>query len=145
MSDDLGSAADELDIVRATHIYALGLDRFEPELAIQAFADDAVWDASGVGLGRFEGREQILDFFRRDAQSVDRQFHIITNHVVTFDSDDTAHGTNYVYSEAEMANGASIKAIALNTDRYVCTDRGWVISERLISMLTTPDLAGFDA
>lgn len=138
-------AADELDIIRATHVYALGLDQFDPDLAIKAFADDAVWDASPVGLERLEGRAAILDFFHRDAAAVDKQFHIITNHLIWSDDDDTAHGTNYVFSEAEMASGGRIKAIALNRDRYVRTALGWVIQERIISALTTPDLAGFDA
>ena len=145
MTQQFGSAADELDIMRATSVYALGLDRHDPDLGIQAFADDAVWDARPVGLDRFDGREEILAFFRRDAESVDKQFHIMTNHVITFDSADQAHGTCYVYSEAEMKNGAKIKAIALNEDKYVRLDRGWVISERIISQLTTPDLDGFEA
>lgn len=137
--------ADEQDIIRATYLYALGLDEFDPELAIRAFADDAVWDASPVGLERLEGRSAILDFFHRDAGAVDKQFHIITNHLIWFDSDDTAHGTNYVFSEAEMKSGGRIKAIALNRDRYVRSRDGWVIQERIISALTTPDLGGFDA
>lgn len=65
--------------------------------------------------------------------------------MITFDSADAAHGTNYVYSEAEMTSGGRIKAIALNQDRYVRTERGWVIAERIISALTTPDLGDFDA
>ncbi|WP_051215497.1 nuclear transport factor 2 family protein [Granulicoccus phenolivorans] len=145
MTNDFGNVADELDIIRATHVYALGLDRFDPQLTIRAFAEDAVWDATPVGLTRYSGREELLDFFTRDAAAVDKQFHIITNHFITFDSADTAHGTNYVYSEAEMASGATIKAIALNEDTYTRGPQGWVIQSRYITALTTPDMAGFDA
>lgn len=135
---------DELDIVRATNTYALGLDRFEPELALSAFSADAVWDASPVGLGRLEGRAEILEFFENDAKAVERQFHILTNHIVEFVDDDHARGTNYVFSEGEMSSGATFKAIALNEDTYVRTPEGWRIASRVISPLTTPQMEGFD-
>lgn len=139
-----GRAQDELDIVRATNTYALGLDRFEPGLALSAFSAEAVWDATAVGLGRLEGHERILDFFENDAKAVDRQFHILTNHIVEFVDDDHARGTNYVFSEGEMTSGATFKAIALNEDTYVRTPEGWRIASRVISPLTTPQMEGFD-
>lgn len=139
------SAQDELDIIRATHIYALGLDRFDPPLALSAFTDAAVWDATAVGLERYEGSRAILEFFERDAASIEKQFHVLTNHVVEFIDEFHARGTNYVFAEAEMKSGAKIKAIALNEDTYERTDVGWRISSRVISPLTTPEMDGFDA
>ncbi len=138
-------AQDELDIIRATHTYAIGLDTFDPQVALSAFSDDAVWDATQVGLERYEGRDAVLEFFERDAAAVDKQFHIITNHRLEFIDTDHAHGTNYVFAEAEMKNGATIKAIALNEDTYVRTADGWRIRSRVISPLTTPEMDGFDA
>lgn len=138
--------ADDInEIIRITHLYARGLDRHDPAEALSAFAPDGAWDASAVGLTRYEGHDELLAFFERDAANVERQFHIMTNHVIDFADDDHASGTNYVYSEAEMRNGAAIKAIALNEDRYVRTDAGWKIAERVISPLTTPQMEGFDA
>ncbi|MGY1712437.1 nuclear transport factor 2 family protein [Geodermatophilus sp. SYSU D00758] len=138
--------ADLLDIQRATHVYARGLDRFDPAEAVSAFTDDAVWDATAVGLERFAGREAILGFFERDAAAIADQFHIITNHVVDLDEDGvTARGTNYVFSEGHTKSGAAFKAIALNEDVYRRTPDGWRIAERRISALTPPQLEGFDA
>ncbi len=138
--------ADVLEIQRVTHLYARGLDRFDPQEALSAFTDDAVWDASPVGLERLEGRAAILGFFERDAAAIADQFHIITNHVVDLDPDGvTARGTNYVFSEGHTNSGAAFKAIALNEDVYRRTDRGWRIAERRISALTPPELSGFDA
>ncbi|RBY83690.1 nuclear transport factor 2 family protein [Geodermatophilus sp. TF02-6] len=138
--------ADLLDIQRATHVYARGLDRFDPQEAASAFTDDAVWDATAVGLERFSGRAAILGFFERDAAAIADQFHVITNHVVDFaDDGDTARGTNYVFSEGHTKSGSAFKAIALNEDVYRRTADGWRIAERRISALTPPELEGFDA
>ena len=100
-------ANDRAEIIQATYLYARGLDRQDPKEAISAYTDDAVWDASAVGLERYEGREQVLAFFERDAASMAEQFHIMTNHVVEFDDDDHAHGTNYVLAEGRTTGGAS--------------------------------------
>lgn len=142
--------ADLLDIQRATHVYARGLDCFDPQEAVSAFTDDAVWDATAVGLERFEGRAAILGFFERDAAAIADQFHVITNHVVDLpdDANDdgaTASGTNYVFSEGHTKSGASFKAIALNEDTYRRTLQGWRIATRRISALTPPELEGFGA
>lgn len=137
---------DVLEIQGATHRYARGLDRFDPQEALSAFTDDAVWDATPVGMERFEGREQILGFFERDADAIADQFHIITNHLVDLDpGGETASGTNYVFSEGHTESGAAFKAIALNEDTYRRTGAGWLISSRRISPLTPPEMAGFDA
>ena len=142
--------ADLLDIQRATHVYARGLDRFDPTEALSAFTDDAVWDATPVGLERLEGRAAIRAFFERDAAAIADQFHVITNHVVDFPDDgradgETATGTNYVFSEGHTTSGAAFKAIALNEDTYRRTPEGWRIATRRISALTPPELEGFDA
>ncbi|MFW0783507.1 nuclear transport factor 2 family protein [Gordonia sp. CPCC 206044] len=137
--------ADDInDIIKATHTYARGLDLHDSKEAVSAFTPDCVWDATAVGLKRYEGEADLLAFFEADAAAVDKQCHIITNHLIDFDGDDTAHGTNYVYAEGEMKSGGAIKAIALNKDRYVRTPDGWKISERVIEPLTTPQMAGFD-
>ncbi|MBM7808722.1 ketosteroid isomerase-like protein [Geodermatophilus bullaregiensis] len=138
--------ADVLDIQRATHVYARGLDRFDPQEAASAFTDDAVWDATAVGLERFEGIAAIRGFFERDAAAIADQFHVITNHVVDLGEDGTtATGTNYVFSEGHTKSGAAFKAIALNEDTYRRTPEGWRIATRRISALTPPELEGFDA
>ena len=137
---------DVLEIQRATHLYARGLDRFDPQEALSAFTDDAVWDATPVGLERLEGRAAILGFFERDAAAIADQFHIITNHVVDVDDGgETARGTNYVFSEGHTKSGAAFKAIALNEDTYRRTPDGWRIASRRISPLTPPEMEGFDA
>ncbi|MGB3695827.1 MAG: nuclear transport factor 2 family protein [Gordonia sp. (in: high G+C Gram-positive bacteria)] len=137
--------ADDInEIIRATNLYARGLDLGNPDEAASAFTADAVWDATAVGLERYEGQEAIHAFFVADAAAVERGAHILTNHIVDFDDDDVAHGTNYVYAECEMRNGAAIKAIALNRDEYVRTSDGWRISARVITPMLTPQMDGFE-
>jgi ketosteroid isomerase-like protein len=139
------NADDRAEIVQATHLYARGLDRFDPKEALSAYTDDAVWDATGVGLERYEGRDQVLAFFERDAGSMSEQYHLMTNHIVEFDDDDHAHGTNYVLAEGRTTSGASIKAAAFNVDTYRRTADGWKIASRVITPLTTPEMEGFEA
>jgi len=138
-------APDIQQIIHATHLYARGLDLFRPQEALSAYTDDAYWDATAVGLKRFEGSAEILGFFEADSASMAEQFHIITNHVIEFDGPDDAHGTNYVFAEGKTKSGASIRAIALNEDVYRRTGDTWKIAGRAISPLTAPEMEGFDA
>lgn len=138
-------ATDVQQIVNATLRYARGLDLFDPQEALSAYTEDAYWDATAVGLKRFEGHEEILGFFTADAGAMAEQFHIMTNHIVEFDGPDTAHGTNYVFAEGTTTSGASIKAVALNRDEYRRVGDDWKISGRAISPLTAPQMEGFDA
>ncbi|WZH52451.1 MAG: nuclear transport factor 2 family protein [Nocardioides alkalitolerans] len=144
-TDRTDRSADLAAIVHATHTYALGLDTFDPALALSAFTSDAVWDATPVGLARYEGEAEIRGFFEKDAGQVRDQFHVITNHRVEFTGPDTASGTNYVFSEGHLEGGASFKAIALNEDTYARVGDGWRISSRVISPLTPPEMGDFEA
>ena len=137
--------ADILGIQTATHLYAIGLDRFDPKTAIEAFTDDAVWDASAFGLELLGGRDAILAFFERDAAAIADQYHVITNHVIDFTDDDAATGTNYVVSEGHTESGAYFKAVGLNEDTYRLTTDGWKIASRRISPLIPAEMEGFDA
>ncbi len=132
-------------IINATYLYARGLDLFRPDEALSAYTDDAYWDATAVGLKRFEGRDEILAFFRSDSETMAEQYHAMTNHIVEFDGPDDAHGTNYVISEGSTKNGASIKAVALNEDTYRRVSGRWLISGRRISPLTQPQMEGFES
>ncbi|GAA2850599.1 hypothetical protein GCM10010472_04610 [Pseudonocardia halophobica] len=141
----MSRADDVQQIITATLLYARGLDLFDPDEALSAYTDDAYWDATAVGLKRFEGRDEIHGFFKADAESMAEQCHIMTNHIVEFDGPDSAHGTNYVYAEGKTKSGATIKAIALNRDEYRRVGDTWKISGRAISPLTAPQMEGFDA
>jgi ketosteroid isomerase-like protein len=136
--------SDVQHIVAATHRYALGLDTFTPSRVADAFTDDAVWDATAVGLKRVEGRDALLELFQRDADTVAEQYHLTTNHVVEFDDHDGAHGTNYVLAEAVTREGGSIRAAVLNHDVYRRTADGWRIASRTIVPLTTPQMDRFE-
>ncbi|MFC4001270.1 nuclear transport factor 2 family protein [Prauserella oleivorans] len=141
----VATVESHLEIIQLTHRYALGLGRFDPAETLAVFTEDAVWDATAVGLDRLEGHARLRDFFERDARSVADQFHIITNHVIVFDGEDRAHGTNYVFSEGHSRTGARFRAAALNEDVYRRSDDGWRIASRVISPWTPAELEGFDA
>ena len=133
-------AADLQQIIEATYRHARGVDRADPEEAIRAFTDDAVWDATALGFERLVGRESLLNFLRSDAVLVAEQFHILANHIIEFDGPTTAHGTCYLFSEARTKSGSFLKVAMLNEDSYRETSVGWQIAVRVVSLLTTPHI-----
>jgi ketosteroid isomerase-like protein len=136
--------SDTQQIIQVTHQYALGLDRFTPDHATAAFTEDAVWDAAALGMKRVEGRVELLELFKRDAETVAEQYHVTTNHIVEFDDQDNAHGTNYVLAEATTKEGGSIKVAVINQDVYRRTADGWRIASRTILPLTKPHVDRFE-
>lgn len=112
----MGERAEDIQqIMNATFTYARGLDLFRPEEALSAYTDDAYWDATAVGLKRYQGREELLGFFRQDAETMVEQYHTMTNHLIEFE------------------------------DVYRRVDGRWLIAGRTISPLMAPRMTGFQA
>ena len=131
------------DIKATCSRYALGLDTFDMELLLSAFAEDIIFDASPFGLGTFEGHDALRGFFQHNFEVMKSQMHLFANFIVDVDGPDTATGTNYLLEEGYSNEGALIRCLCRDEDRYIRTDAGWRIVGRVIHPLVEPKLEGY--
>lgn len=132
---DLKRLLDIREIESIAFVYALGMDTLDAELAASAFTEDGVWDATAAGVGRFEGHDKMIEFLTRQMADSANQYHATTNCIVTFDGENSAHGTNYVDARGNTKTGAAYGALVLNRDQYLRTDEGWRIASRIMTPL----------
>jgi ketosteroid isomerase-like protein len=133
-----------LEAIKAlTHRYGLALDAFDVDATVGVFTPDGVFDCSSFGLARLEGHEQIREFFEHNRLAMANQMHLFANHIIEFDGPDRAHGTNYLVQDGYTKEGDRIQCLGLNRDRYIRTSSGWLITERTITPLVPPQLAGY--
>jgi hypothetical protein len=142
-ADPLAQLADREAIKALTHRYGLALDTFDLAAIVEIWVPGGVFDCSAFGLELLEGHAQIRAFFEHNQQTMATQMHLFANHIIEFDGPDEAHGTNYLFQDGYTKEGARIKCLGLNTDRYVRTDDGWRIRTRAIRPLIEPKLEGY--
>lgn len=127
MEDRLIYLLDRQDILDVVTRYCRGVDRFDKELALSAFHEDAMIDQS-VFVG---GPEEFWDFARNMHGTYhDMTQHYVANHVCDI-TGDVAHAETYFFYAALNKQGAPF---SLMGGRYVdkLEKRGgrWAISER---------------
>jgi len=146
-SDVITDASEQLverEAIKAlTHRYGLALDTFDLDGIVAVFAQDGVFDCTAFGLERLEGHDRIRAFFEHNQQVMASQMHLFANHIIELDGRDEAHGTNYLFQDGYTHEGARIKCLGVNEDRYVRTEDGWRIRARTIRPLITPRLEGY--
>ena len=124
--------------------YALGLDQFDMDLLLSPYTEDVVFDATAFELGIFTGRDELRGFFEHNSVVMKEQMHLFSNFIIELEGRDAASGTNYLYEDGFTNEGAQITCLCLNRDKYVRTDDGWKIAERVISPLVMPKLEGYN-
>jgi prepilin-type processing-associated H-X9-DG protein len=124
-------------------VYARGLDRFNMREIMSIFTDDAVFDATPVGLEVYKGSAAIEEFFGHNQEVMADQIHLFSNFVVEFDGPDTAHGTNYLWQDGHTKDGSRVHTVAFNEDHYVKADGKWLVSKRTCSPLLPPQLDAY--
>jgi ketosteroid isomerase-like protein len=135
----------DLEEIRAlTHRYGLALDTFDLEGIVASFTPDGTFDCSAFDLDVYEGEDSIRTFFAHNQQVMANQIHMFCNHIIEFDGVDEAHGTNYLEQDGYTHDGARIRCLGINRDRYVRTEDGWRIAHRAITPLVPFQLAGYD-
>ena len=140
---DQSQLADLESIKTLSAVYARGLDRFSMVEIMSVFTQDAVFDATPVGLEVYEGASAIEEFFGHNQAVMGDQIHLFSNFVIEFDGPDAAHGTNYLWQDGHTKEGARVHTVAFNEDRYVKSDGGWLVSKRVCSPLLPPQLDAY--
>jgi hypothetical protein len=135
--------ADLEDIRALSARYARGLDKFVMDELLEPFADDAVFDASPMGLSSYKGVDALRDFFGHNSEVMADQMHLFSNFVIDFDGPDEAHGTNYLLQDGHNQEGATVKCFCLNEDTYRRVSGEWRIASRRISPLMPPQLESY--
>lgn len=142
------SAAERLlaieEIKTLSARYGLGLDEYDMEKLLTAYSEEIVFDASAFGLGSFSGHEELRGFFQHTFDVMKEQMHLFSNFIIELEGPDAASGTNYLYEDGFTNEGAQITCLCLNRDKYVRTDDGWKIAERVITPLVMPKLEGYN-
>jgi ketosteroid isomerase-like protein len=116
-------------IERLTHDYALLNDTFQVDDLVALFVDDAFFDMTPVGLGRYEGREGIRDFFERERRALSHVMHVTSNHRIDVAGDE-ATGTAYFLAMGITRSGDENHARGYYDDAYVRTGAGWRFRSR---------------
>ena len=105
MSDSLEARVKRIEdrqaISECVVRYAMSLDRADWDLFRDTVADPIFVDfTSWAELeAREYGREEWVDFARAVLSGFDARQHISPNHVITFDSDDEATCTSYMFAQ----------------------------------------------
>jgi hypothetical protein len=132
--------ADIEEIRSLSYRYVLGLDTNSAEDAVRPFTPDVIFDPTTMGLPLVTGRQNLLEFFRREIDGMAAQAHLSTNHIVEFVSHDEAVGSNYLLAEGITKEATGLRVLLLNRDRYVRAAMGWQIAHRTLQPLTPPQL-----
>jgi ketosteroid isomerase-like protein len=107
---------------------ALCDDNYDADGIAALFTDDATWDSPG--LGRFEGRNAIRDFFRGAAGIFSFAIHYGLSGQIYVDGD-TARAQWYLFMPCTLADGNSAMwRASIDHERYRRVDGSWLFSEK---------------
>ncbi|MFQ6028370.1 MAG: nuclear transport factor 2 family protein [Dehalococcoidia bacterium] len=112
-------------------------DNYDAEGIASLFTENAIWD--GGMRGRAEGREEILDFFRRAPQRIPFAIHMVMNPIVEVNGD-TAKGIWYLFQPCAFAEGEqAVWGSARYDEEYIRVDGVWKFQHlKLTSFFWTP-------
>jgi len=123
------------DIKRLKAVYALACDdKYNPEKMEPLFTEDAVWDG-GKYFGRYEGRDNICNFFAGVSDNIIYALHyILMPHVVTHG--DTADATWYLWMIATMKETGGVFGAGVYADKYHKINGTWLFKEVKLDLQT---------
>jgi uncharacterized protein (TIGR02246 family) len=109
--------------------YAALCDRqYDADGIAALFAEDATWDSPG--LGRFEGREAIREFFRGASKIFSFAIHYSLNGQIEIDGD-TARAQWYLFMPCLVAAGnRAMWRASVDHETYVRVNGTWMFSRK---------------
>lgn len=130
---------------RLTHLYAWHIDHFELEPLTQLWTEDAVMDETGVGLGSYQGRTAIHDYFAQVFAVMKTQVHFTSNFILQELSGDQAKGTCYYLVEGVVQGGGTVRGTGYYLDDYTRTAEGWRFQSRRVFGFNPPELGAYES
>jgi ketosteroid isomerase-like protein len=132
--------ADRLAIQDLLVAYAHAVDSLHDLDGICAvFAEDAVFDLSGIGFPRLEGHAQIRGFFADTFAAMAAQAHYLTNFAITAYDGDTASIRAYVTGMGRYKAGGGITVHGRYYFDVVRTGAGWKARRYTMDFLIPPE------
>lgn len=123
-------AVEDVNAIRnLKSLYAAYCDNnYNPDGIASLFTDDAVWESKG--LGRFEGREAIRDFFRGVSHVFTFAIHYSLNGQIDVNGD-TAEAQWYLFMPCTLGvdNRAMWRA-GIDHETYIRVDGEWKFSSK---------------
>ena len=120
-------AADEIRNLKATYAAACD-DNYNPDAIAALFVEDAVWESDG--LGNFEGREAIREFFRGISSYFTFALHYGLNPKIEV-AGDTARARWYLFMPCTVSDGGrAIWRAGIDDEEYVRVDGRWMFKRK---------------
>ncbi len=129
-------SANEIRNLKATYAAACD-DNYNPDLIASLFVEDATWESQG--LGKFEGREAIREFFRGISSYFTFALHYGLNPHIEV-TGDTARARWYLFMPCTVSDGdRALWRAGIDDEEYVRVDGKWMFkSKRSAPIFNTP-------
>ena len=134
----LRALEDAAEIKRLKARYcAYGDDDYDEDNIAKLFVDNAGWE--GGSFGRYEGRDEIRNFFVNAPKMLPFAIHMVMNPIIEVDGD-TATGIWYLFQACTFAEGErAVWGSARYDEEYIRVDGAWRFkSLKLTSHFWTP-------
>ena len=130
--------ANEIRNLKAEYAAACD-DSYDPDRIAALFIEDATWESQG--LGRFEGREAIREFFRGISGHFVFALHYGLNPSIEV-TGDTARARWYLFMPCTVADGSEGRAMwraGVDDEEYVRVEGKWMFkSKKSAPIFSTP-------
>ena len=112
-------------------------DNYNPDAIASLFTEDAVWESQG--LGRYEGREAIREFFKGASGIFTFAIHYSLNEEIHVDGD-TARATWYLFMPCTLGtNGQAMWRAGMDDEAYVRIGSVWMFQrKKSVPLFNTP-------
>ena len=108
-------------------------DKYNPELMMEVFTEDAVWDG-GKEFGVYRGRKEIYDFFKQVSESIVFAVHYFIAPNITVEGN-KAHGRWYLWQACTFKDNKAVWLAAFEDDKYEKIDGRWWQKEMKLTLL----------
>ena len=129
-------AANEIRNLKAAYAAACD-DNYNPDVIASLFVEDATWESEG--LGKFEGREAIREFFRGISSYFTFALHYGLNPHIEV-TGDTARARWYLFMPCTVSEGdRALWRAGIDDEEYVRVDGRWMFkSKKSAPIFNTP-------